>query len=356
MSWIATDALTPTRDATRSLLLPFDRGRWLRLAFLALFVGGIGAPGGANFGGGTPDGGVNVPVDGGTLPDVGGGDALLGVALALVALAVLVGIAWSLVGAVMEFVLVTGLVDREIRVRRPFRTHLGRGLRLFAFRIAVVLVGVALVALPVVAAVLGGVGVSPAFLLLLVPLLALVALVALVGWLLTRLTTDFVVPTMLATDRGVLGAWRRLLPTMRDRWQEFALYVIVRFLLGIAAGIGVSLVVAVLALVVALPFLAVGAGVFLATATGGPGLAFWVLLGALVVLYVLAVVAVTAVVQAPVVVFFRYYALFVLGAVDADLDLVTHLRGDDGSDDGSAAAGDDDPDGPPTDTSNEGAR
>jgi len=350
MSWIATDALTSTRDATRSLLLPVDRGRWLRLALLALFVGGgIGAPtGGANFGGGgTPGAGGDVPTDF-PMPDPGTVNALFGLALALIALAVLLGIVWTFVGAVMEFVLVTGLVDRNVRIREPFRAHLGRGIRLFVFRIGLLLVGLAILGIPVLAVVLGGAAVSPAILVLFVPLLLLFGLVALAGWLISLLTVDFVVPTMLATDRGILSAWSRVLTTLRREWQEVGVYLVVRVVLGIAAGIGVGLIVGILALVVAIPFLLVGAAVFVATAAGpaGPGLVGWALLGLLALLFGLSVLVVSALVQAPVVTFFRYYSLFVLGRLDADLDLVGHLwvPGDDedGAGDGTGAG--DDPD------------
>ena len=49
--WYAFAALSDARDATEDLLWPIDRGRWLRLALIALFVGvGGGAPTGGGVG------------------------------------------------------------------------------------------------------------------------------------------------------------------------------------------------------------------------------------------------------------------------------------------------------------------
>ncbi|MFC7176725.1 DUF7544 domain-containing protein [Halosegnis marinus] len=38
----ATERLDDALDATLDLLTPFDAGRWLRLAVVAFFVGGLG--------------------------------------------------------------------------------------------------------------------------------------------------------------------------------------------------------------------------------------------------------------------------------------------------------------------------
>lgn len=337
MGWLAVDTLSDARTATQSLLLPVDRGRWLRLAVVALFVGGAG---GLSSGGG--GGGSNVSTSGsvGTLPDSVGsvvGDlpaavpprsVLLLVAGIVVSL-LLIGVLWSVVGAVMEFVLVDGLRFRDVRIREPFGEHLGRGLRLFGFRLAIGLVLLVLVGLPV-AAVVGGVvaGFGAGLLLLLVPLGLLFVVLAIVAGVVGRLTTDFVVPAMLVERGGVLAGWRRVWPVVRSEWRETLLYVVLRYVLSLVVGLGVGLVVALLALVVAIPFVVVGAVVWFASMPE-VGLAGLAVLGVLGALFVLSVIALSAVVRVPVVTFFRYYGLFVLGGLETDLDLVGDLGTED---------------------------
>ena len=343
MPWNAIDALDDARWAAQSILLPFDAGRWARLAVVALFVAGGGTPSFQTGGGGGGD--VNVPVEpgpGGAPPfDVSPRTLLLAVGGLLVA-ALLVGLLWAFVGAVMEFVLVDGLRRREIRIRGPFREFLGRGLRLFGFRVGVGLLTLAVFAVPFVLVLLLGAAVPVGFLLIF-PLLLAAFLLGLVVAVVLRLTTDFAVPTMLAEDRGVLSAWRRLLPLFRSEWKEVGIYLVVRLVAGIAAAIAVGLVTALAAVIVAIPFLLVGGLVFFALGGSLPALGAvgWALLAVVGLGFLLAVIAVGAAVQVPVVTYFRYYALFFLGATDERLDLVADLRGlggdGDDRDDGDGA-------------------
>lgn len=335
MPWYALSTLDDARRATKSLLLPVDRGRWLRLALIAFFVGGLGGGGGSGGGGG--QGTVNYSID--EVPSWVPGEfppleappvrSVAAVVAAIVVLVALLGLAYLVIGSVMEFVFVEGVRRQNVRIRAPFRTYLRPGLRLFGFRVFVGLLIFVLVAIPIVGAVLGGLSLSPAFFLLLLPVVFVVGFVALAVGIVLQLTTDFVVPTMLEEDRGVLDAWRRVLPLLRAEWQQAALYVLVRYALAIGAAIAVGLVVVLLALVVALPFVVVGGLLYAVLASmGGPGTAGWLVLGVVGALYGLAVVLVSLFVQVPVVTYFRYYALFVLGEFDSSLDLVSSLRAD----------------------------
>jgi hypothetical protein len=323
MSWDAIDSLDEARTATQSLLLPVSWRAWLRLAVVTFFVGGVGGGGGAGqaaqgaTSSPTPPGAGLGDVDLPPVPDVSP-ESIGAVVVAVVAVLAVVVVGHALVGAVMEFVLVACLRTRRVELRRPFRQYLGPGVRLFVFRLGVVGVLVALAALPVLVLV-GVLSITVAGVLL-VPLLVVVVVVAwLAGLLVLRLTTDLVVPTMIAEGRGVLSAWRRVVPLVRSAWAEVALYLVIRFGLGVAASLVVGLVVGLAALVVVIPFVLAGGAVVLAVGTAGPGL---VALGVLGVVFLLAVVAVSVVVQVPVVTYFRYYGLFVLGALDDRLDLV----------------------------------
>jgi hypothetical protein len=341
--WYAFAALSDARDATEKLLRPIDRGRWLRLALIALFVG---------VGGGVPTGGsnVNVPSGGGggvpsdvpapSMPEVGTAVAIVA---GIVLLIVLLALVWSLVGAIMEFVLIVGLRDREVSIREPFGANVRPGLRLFGFRLAVGLVSLLVIGLPLLAVFGFGIGVSPAFLLLLVPLIVVFGVVALAGSVVLGLTTDFVVPTMLTESRGVLDGWRRLWPTLRAEWKQVGLYIVAKFVLGIAVSLAVSLVVLLAALIVAIPFVIVGGGLYLAASAAGASHVGLIVAGVLVALFVLVMIVVGLIVQVPALTFVRYYSLSVLGMLVPELDLVGVERPDDG-DTGSEGNGDDDDD------------
>ncbi|SFR44909.1 DUF7544 domain-containing protein [Halogeometricum limi] len=335
MSWHSIDSLDDARAATTGLLRPFSLGTWARLALVAVFVGGTASNASVNFNlGGTttpglpqfgPLGPFDLPFDG--LPPfdpgvVTGQRVLLGVA-ALVGVLFLFALAFSLVAAVMQFVFVTGLADREVRIRGPFRTHLGNGLRLFGFQFAVVALTLLVVGGPLALTVFGGATVNPGLLVVLLPVVLVGVALALVVALLFQLTTDFVVPTMLAADVGVLDGWRRFFPTLRTEWEEFALYVIIRFSLGILVGALVAAATLFVAVLVALPFVILGGAVLLAfSAPGALPLVAWALLAVVGLCYALTVAVAGAFLLVPVVTFFRYYSLYVLGRLDDGLDLV----------------------------------
>lgn len=343
--WYAFAALRNAREATESLLWPVDRGRWLRLALIALFVG---------VGGGAPTGGnANVPSGGGSgapsdmpmpsLPDPG---SVAAIVLGIVVFVILLVLVWSVVGAVMEFVLIEGLRDRTVSIREPFRANLRPGLRLFGFRLVVGLGSLLLLGLPLLVVFGLGISVSPVLFVLLVPLVILFGIVALVSAIVLGLTTDFVVPTMLTEERGVVDSWRRLWPTLRAEWKQTALYVVAKFVLGIAVSLAVSLVVLLAALIVAIPVAIVGGALFFAASAAGTHTVGWVIVGILAALAVLALIVVGLIVQVPALTFVRYYSLSVLGMLVPELDLVGVDRpgedggdtamGDDGGDDDSA--------------------
>nr|WP_241768373.1 hypothetical protein [Haloferax sp. ATB1] len=254
--------------------------------------------------------------------------------IALLAVAIVLVLLWSFVGSVMQFVLVDAVVTKDVRIRKPFRERFWLGVRLFAFQIGLFVAVIAVIGLPIAAVFFGMVAFTPAVALFAIPLVLLGFLLLFVVAVVMQLTTDFVVPTMMAEDRALLSSWGRVVPVFRAELSEFGLYVIVRFILGILASIGIGIAALLALLVVAIPFAIVGGAAFLALNAANVALtstAGLVVFGALGVLFVLAAIAVGAVVQMPVVTYFRYYSLFLLGSADDSLDLVSQFRSDDDS-------------------------
>lgn len=344
MPWSAIDALDDARRATTDLLLPFDAGRWLRLAVIAFFLGSLGSgfQGGTNFGGGGgtpggPGGPGGIP---GGIPEFGAFVTIFLLVAGVILLFVLVSV---FVGSVLEFVLVEGLRDREIRLREPFGRYLRAGFGLFLFRVVLGLLVIAVILIPVLLFVTGGVAGDPSIFLLAFPLLLVAVVAGLTVALIDLLTRDLVVPAMFAEERGVVSGWRRVWGVLRREWRQLGVYVLARVVLSVAAGIAVGLVVTLALLVVAIPFVLVGGLLYAALVAAGGGtvgVGGWLLLGVVGVLFLLAALAVSAVVQVPVVTYFRYYSLFVLGDVEPDLDVLADLRADEW-DDSANSEGDD---------------
>ena len=284
---------------TKSLLWPFKWDVWLRLAIIALFVGGgISMPNlfqyqfdGSDFAAGTI----------GSTPTV-----VATVVLVILAVVLVLALIWAFIGATMRFVFVDMLSTGNIRIRRFFRDRFGKGVRLFVFEIA--LTAAMFIAMIVSAfLVFGFWGTNAAAPLLLLLLIPLVLIAAILFGLILLLTTDFVVPIMVSEDCGVIEGWRQLIGVISSQLWQTVVYVITRFVLGLVAAIAQAILVIIALLVIAIPFVLIGI-VFLATLQGGDR----ILLLALGVPYLIIVIPVALLIAVPFVTFFRYYALLVL--------------------------------------------
>ena len=327
MGYAALDSIDDAIDATKGFLLPFDRATWLRLAVIMFFVTGGGgavvnnAGNAPQFVGGEDFGAAPGAGPGSAVPDL----ALGAVAIAAIAAVALVFLALVFVSPIMEFVFVQSLFEREVHVRRYFSRNVGNGLRLLVFQflvtLAVALVVIGLVALGLV---LGGGLENPTAALGLVALaVPLLAILAVVAGVVNGFTTVFVVPIMLAEERGVLSAWGRLWGSIKRNVGEYLVYLVVSVLLGIGIGIigGFGSLFALA--IVGIPILLVAFGVYSLAGFSTAAIVVYAVLGLLaLVVYLLLF----GLVQAPLQSFLRYYAMLVLGDVDPDLDPIPAIH------------------------------
>lgn len=227
-------------------------------------------------------------------------------------------IAVVLVGAFLEFPFLEWLRTGASDIMEVAGSHKRQALRLAAFRIGLGGATVAIVAGLVVAR--AGPGASGReYATVLSSLSYVVVLVVFATGVVRSFTTAFVVPTMLLEDRGVVGGWRRFWSTLTDAPKQFAGFVVGSMIL---AFIGRRIV----GFLVAIPAIPAG---FFSTLYGlaiigyfphrALGVAFIALLWLLVLVVYLVGTAILELVL-------RYYALFVLAAVDQELDAVPERR------------------------------
>jgi hypothetical protein len=282
---------------TKSLLWPIKWGVWLRLALIALFVGGgVSLPNtsGYNFGeGDLPPGFAE------SLPDIA--PLIVAAFVAVLAIALI----WWIIGTVLQFVFVDMLRTGDIHIRPFFGERLGKGVRLFLFQVALTLILIlAMMAFILMLVGIGGSGVGvAAFILVFIPF---VLIAALLFGIIFFLTTDFVVPIMIHEDCGVIEGWRRLFGAMSGQLWQIVVYIVTRLILGLIAGIVQAVIVILALLIIAIPFVLVGI-VLLAAIQANI-----VLLLALLIPYLIIVIPVALLIAVPFVTFFRYYGLLVL--------------------------------------------
>ncbi|QLG47468.1 efflux RND transporter permease subunit [Natrinema halophilum] len=324
---IAIDNLSDAIDVSREFLTPIDAGKWLRLALIVLFVASFGVGGPAFSGGNAGTGSVtDAPMGQSDAPPTFEEDfptsELLFWGLVVLAVFVAVWLIYGFLSGVMTFVFLESLRTSEIHIRRYFGDHLQRGLWLFLFRLGLGLLFAILLGAPVLVIVffaMDGLGALTVGSIL--AFLPYAIVVGLLYGVTMQFTTAFVAPVMLIEDRGVLAAWRRFWTTARPNWAEYGIYLLLVWILRLVTGAVAWFVIGIAGLVLAIPFAVVIAtlvfllgpiGVILSIPVGLIGVALGLLL--------------VGVVMAPIVTYFQYYALLLLGDTDADLDLIPDQR------------------------------
>ncbi|WP_226041084.1 hypothetical protein [Natrinema sp. DC36] len=322
----AIDDLSGAIDVTRDFLTPVRPWTWLKLALIAFFVGGTGFGGSSfsgGFGGGTPSETGTDPV---TSVDFAEWVPIL---IAIGVILLVVGLGFLFLSSLFEFTLLESLRSGEVHVRRYTSRNVGRGARLFGFRVAVGLITLLLLGGPLAAIVLST---SEGIAWGLIGLLALFAIPVVLGFVIVdRFTTVFVAPTMLERDLGVLAAWKRFWPTLTSHWTEYVVYLLLVWVLQLVIGFATMMLLFVLLI----PFLIL---LFILLFIPFVNLLILLFLPILILLFILL----SALIQVPIVTYLRYYALLVLGDTDAELDLIPEQRAavrGDGSDRTGGASG-----------------
>lgn len=321
----AVDDIGDAIDVTRDFLTPVDARRLLKLAVIVVFLSGVSfSPSSIPSTDLTSTPGMELMPDE-ALPGDQAFPTEQQVELAI--LAAFIGlVAWlvfTVIGSVMEFVLVDALRSGSVTIRSRARRYLWKGLSLFAFRLVLTVVAFASIAIPaylVVRPIDSIEAIETVSISTLGGLIALAIFVALVYGLISRLTTEFVVPVMLHTDRGLFAGWSRFWRTVRANLGEYVVYVVLATIIDIIAAIGLGIVSVMVLFVVAIPFVLLGLISFL---LGPLAIPFLVVIG---LAAVVAFLLIGALIRMPVVVYIRYYALLVLGDTDAELDLVPDRR------------------------------
>ncbi|GAB3688219.1 hypothetical protein GCM10028857_22130 [Salinarchaeum chitinilyticum] len=348
MARTALRSVSDAIEATRLFVLPLSIHRVASLALVVLFMGTPGTPIPANPQFADPrfweiydptaatnaDPDATILADGVELASPGTWPGWL---LAVLGIVLLLTVAYVLVGTLMRFVLVEALRTDGVRIRRDGRRHLRNAIGVLVLRI--VIWGLTIVTLGLVAVAVVGTGLDVSSLdRTSGAVLGTAATVVLVvAWAIEVLTLQFVVPTMIAADRGVVAGWRRFWPTLRGDPVEYLLYGVVRIGLGVAVGIAAAIaIVVILALAGVVLGTLAAIAIVLAGGFGSLGSVAIAVLGVLLAIFVLVGVAAWAVIAVPFQCYLWIYALLVLGDVDGELDLIPELRAETRSEDGIA--------------------
>ncbi|HEV3512021.1 MAG TPA: hypothetical protein VGS05_09985 [Candidatus Sulfotelmatobacter sp.] len=310
----------------RQLIQPFRFGQWLRLAVVGLLAGEAGSSGSFNF----PSSfnplhrSPSHHLLGQAFPNID--PAILGALIAvLVVTGIIFGIVMLYVSSVMRFILFDSVLTRECHIRAGWSRRQMPGWNYFLWQLGFTFLSFAgavlLFGVPAAFAWAMGWFSQPrehlAPLIVGGILLFFVALVFFIAVAVIHvLTKDFVVPQMALEGIGPIEGWRRLLRMIQADLTAYAGYVGMKIVLAIGAGIVVGIATIVLAVVLAIPTVAVAiAAVFTGKSAGLTWNVFTITAAVIAGCILFATfMFLIALLSVPLIVFFPAYAIYFFAA------------------------------------------
>jgi len=330
-NWIAWAAIEGALTKTKQILFePFDFTKWVKLAIILFFIGGIGGGSGnlnsnplsgnfGNFGDSYSDAELDAFVTE-TVSEVSVfvHQYMTYIVLAVLAI-LLVSALFSYISNMMQFVFVESVVRNHVTIRAYIRNNLGNGLRLFilnrtlgiAFLIAIILS-----LLPALSSALDG-DVSALFFGSFTPFFVVLVL----GIIILSIIASFInlaIPVMLYENVGVLKTLSKVTSTAAHSIPQVLVYWITRGVLGIIIGIAAAIISIILILIALL----IGIAVYMILTLLGFGLfdmSHLLMPGSFFFAAILVLAFIIRLVTIPFPIFMKYHALLFLRIWYADI-------------------------------------
>jgi hypothetical protein len=340
----AVDCVQPALQHTRAQLFTrFLWGQWARLALVGILAAELHV-GGCNFGnfgqftshpqrkpgdflrystsGLSPFGAAHIPAH--ISEHIA---QFIGLIVVAVFVAILLGFVFLYINSVFRFILFDSVLRRHCSIGEGWRKWHRAGGRFFlwqiVFQIAVWMFFLVIVGVPLALALAAGWATDlrahiARLIVGVVLLLGLFLVFALTAAVVQVLARDFLVPIMALDDLDFADGWHRLLAMVRPEKGRFAVYLLLKLVLSIAATILFTIIAIIPALFVVVPAVVVvvagkAAGLGWSVTTISLAIIFGTLL-LLLLIYLIALVSV------PATVFFPAYSLYFLAARYPTLD------------------------------------
>ncbi|WFN37528.1 DUF4013 domain-containing protein [Methanomicrobium antiquum] len=307
--YYAFSSIDPAIERTKRLLWPFNKGIWLRIALISLFIGGFTSFNPFQFTSGT---------DSTEMPSSFAGSDLfmdqLPVILGVVAVIIILALIFGYISCVFQYLFVECLSKNEFAIRKYFKTNTKRGARLFGFELVIGGLLIAVIMIAVFMMIMGFASVSIDSMQkvgFFISIFLLVLLLSIPIGIIMLFTVDFVVPIMIKENCKLIEGWKKCWGVIKTDWSQTIIYLIMRIIIGIVVFILMFIAIMIAALVLAIPFFIVGL-IAVGLNPGSFAIAFIILL----ILFILCMIPISLLISVPFITFGRYYSLNVLGLLD----------------------------------------
>lgn len=222
-SWYAVEKIDESIDDTKSFLLPFDLGTWLRMALVVLFTGGfisaapITGPSDID----QQDFGVSEDIEGGDFSRFN--DTFVLLILGTVGGLILL---LSYIGSVFRFIFFQSVDEKRPRIISGFKDHWLNGLKYFFFRLLMTGIGISAFTGLILAMGAGSLSAVITAFFLMTPLW-------IVMYLISFAVKNFTVPRMMTKDSGFIRSTSLAFGSFRKEWKQFGVFLLVKITLAI---------------------------------------------------------------------------------------------------------------------------
>jgi hypothetical protein len=323
----AVDCVQPALQHTRQQLFsPFRFGQWSRLALVAILAGELHV-GGCNFGNwgqfASRRQGRSQEFLAPSIPHIDPARIaqFAGLIAAIAVLAVILFFVFLYINSVFRFILFDSVLRKECSIGDAWQRWHRAGRRYFLWQLVLVistavffgmLIGIPLMMMGAAGSLKHSPGHMAGIAGGLILLIGVVLICAVVLAVVQVFARDFLVPIMALEDLDFGDAWSRLFGLMRGDLGKYAIYLLLKIVMAIAAWILFSILAIIPALVIIGPsvlviFAGIAAGLTWNVTTVSLAIIFGIM-ALLLLLYVMALVA------TPATVFFPAYAMYFFAA------------------------------------------
>lgn len=299
--FLAVQGIRPALSRTIGIFWPLKAGQWIRLLIIAFFIGAWMV---------NP---IQGSISGSVIPFIGD-DAFSGQVHAQTGLisAIITGmlvllLVYALFSSIFQFIFVDYLSAGHRGILPSFRVRLMMGVRLLCFYLGLILLAGALALVVIIAVAIPLLMTNPGnpeqTLKALVYSLSWLLLLIIPLWVLSIMTTDFVVPVMIIRHCGIIRGWQMIGKEFSGKWGETGVYLAIKMSINLLTGFVIGIILVTIGGFLGISSLAFISGSLYEEVSGSPvhTLAPMMLMG-----------IITLVVMTPVVTFLRYYALIFL--------------------------------------------
>ena len=322
----AVDAISPAfQHAKQQLFQPFNVAQWAKLALVGFFAGELSSGGGCN----APNLMTSHPGRRHQLLSSGFPNLDPATLALLMAALIIAGfvlwVAFVYISSVMRFILFDSVIAKRCEILKGWSRRKTEGFRYFLWQIAfsvVTMMGMMiLIGIPLLIALAAGWLHNPQEHLAPLILGGLLAFFILMAFILLSLivhvfTKDFVIPQMALENIGAVEGWRRLLPRLSAEKGGYAIYVVMKVILSIAASVIFGIISLILILIILVPVGGMGVVAVLGGKAAGLHWDLYTITAAVVAACVVLAVLfyLLSLVSVPGIVFFPAYSIYFLAS------------------------------------------